>query len=206
MDRPTIKRKEREREARREAILEAASRVFSRKSYYEATIDEIAAEAELAKGTLYNYYRDKQDIFLSLLERGLDQFQQILDQAIASGGTLSEVLTKCFQDSLRIFRDHQYMFRMMVTAGNHLSVRAQAEIVENWHNQSMIAAHKLAEALAAMPESAKLSPADRLTGAELVFTAVHALHHRLMFGDATRSLDEETENFVRLLCRALTVE
>ena len=63
MEKPTAKRKEREKEARKHAILEAAARVFSRKNFGEATLDEIAIDAELSKGTLYNYFKDKQDLF-----------------------------------------------------------------------------------------------------------------------------------------------
>jgi len=206
MDKPTSKRKEREKEARREAILEAAARVFSRKSYYEATLDEIATEAELAKGTLYNYYEDKQDLFLSLVEKGLADFQSRLEEVLSGGGSLREVLSRCFEASLEIVRDHQYMYRMMLTAGAHLSEKVRADVMDNWHNQSILSARRLSEAFALLPETSKLSKKDRFTGAQLVFSAIHVLHHRQMMENERGSLHEEIGNFVRLLCRALTVE
>lgn len=206
MDKPTIKRKEREREARREAILDAAARVFSVKNYFEATLDEIASEAELAKGTLYNYFEDKQDIFLSLIERGLYQFQQSLIATISSGGELRDILVRCFEVSLEVVRDHKYLYRLIITAGAHLSEKVRSDAMIKWHDQSIIAAEELAEALASVPETSKLSPSERLTGAQLVFAAVHSLHHRQMIETDPGSLKEDIDNFTRLLCRALTVE
>ena len=48
-----VERKEREKEARKNLILDAAERVFQAKSIQNATMDDIAHEAELAKGTIY---------------------------------------------------------------------------------------------------------------------------------------------------------
>lgn len=65
MEKPTIKRKEREKEARREAILNAAASVFVRKGYYEATLDEIATEAEMAMNVLMRFFpRPETDILI----------------------------------------------------------------------------------------------------------------------------------------------
>ncbi|MFQ6058255.1 MAG: TetR/AcrR family transcriptional regulator [Anaerolineae bacterium] len=59
-------RKERLIKERRAQILEAATRVFARKGYRGATIREIAAEAGVAEGTIYNYFKNKDDILISL--------------------------------------------------------------------------------------------------------------------------------------------
>lgn len=206
MERPTIKRKEREREARREAILDAAAYVFSQKTYYEATLDEIAARAELAKGTLYNYYRDKGDIFASLIDRGFRRFQQQLDEIIAARDCLRDLITGCFEVSLKVVRDHRYMYRLMLTAGEHLSERTQSNIIDQWHEQAYTAARKLADALVTIPETSTLPESERMTGAMLVMSAIHSLHHRQMMEPDEQPLRNDIENFVRLLCRALIVE
>jgi AcrR family transcriptional regulator len=54
-------------EHRRKQILNAALTVFSRKGYGEATIPDIAREAEVAVGTIYNYYPSKREILMSVL-------------------------------------------------------------------------------------------------------------------------------------------
>jgi AcrR family transcriptional regulator len=59
-------RKEREKERRRQQIIVAAKRVFSEKGFSKATMEDIAKEAELSPGTLYLYFKNKEELYASL--------------------------------------------------------------------------------------------------------------------------------------------
>lgn len=59
-------RKQREKEQRRKQIMEAARKVFSAKGFNRATMEEIAGEAELSPGTLYLYFKNKEELHTSL--------------------------------------------------------------------------------------------------------------------------------------------
>ncbi len=59
-------RKEREKERRRQQIIVAAKRVFSEKGFNKATREDIAKEAELSPGTLYLYFKNKEELYASL--------------------------------------------------------------------------------------------------------------------------------------------
>jgi AcrR family transcriptional regulator len=59
-------RKEREKERRRQQIIVAAKRVFSEKGFNKATMEDIAREAELSPGTLYLYFKNKEELYASL--------------------------------------------------------------------------------------------------------------------------------------------
>ena len=59
-------RKERERERRRQQIIVAAKRIFSNKGFNKATMEDIAKEAELSPGTLYLYFKNKDELYASL--------------------------------------------------------------------------------------------------------------------------------------------
>ena len=69
-------RKEREKERRRQQILVAAKRVFIQKGFFGATMEDIAKEAELSAGTLYLYFKNKNELSASLTLRVL-QFLNI---------------------------------------------------------------------------------------------------------------------------------
>lgn len=56
-------------EARREQVLDAATKVFAERGFHKATIKHIAREAEVADGTIYNYFTNKTDLLLGLLNR-----------------------------------------------------------------------------------------------------------------------------------------
>jgi AcrR family transcriptional regulator len=59
-------RKEREKERRRQQIIVAAKRVFSQKGFNKTTMEDIAKEAELSPGTLYLYFKNKEELYASL--------------------------------------------------------------------------------------------------------------------------------------------
>ncbi len=59
-------RKEREKERRRQQIMVAAKRVFSERGFNKATMEDIAQEAELSPGTLYLYFKNKEELYASL--------------------------------------------------------------------------------------------------------------------------------------------
>jgi AcrR family transcriptional regulator len=55
--------------ARREQIVEAATRVFAEKGFRRATTREVAREAGVSEGTIYNYFEDKDDLLMAILHR-----------------------------------------------------------------------------------------------------------------------------------------
>ncbi|MBF0112149.1 MAG: TetR/AcrR family transcriptional regulator [Desulfamplus sp.] len=59
-------RKQREKEQRRKQIMEAARKVFSAKGFSRATMEEIAGQAELSPGTIYLYFKNKEELHTSL--------------------------------------------------------------------------------------------------------------------------------------------
>jgi len=64
-------RKEREKERRKQQIIVAAKRVFSAKGFNRSTMEDIAKEAELSPGTIYIYFKNKDDLYASLSLRVL---------------------------------------------------------------------------------------------------------------------------------------
>ncbi|NVO86329.1 TetR/AcrR family transcriptional regulator [Hymenobacter terrestris] len=81
-----LERKQREKVHREMAILDAAKKVFLAKGLIVATIDDIATEAELSKGTLYRYYRSKEEILLAINEQALRELHQEFTRATAGDG------------------------------------------------------------------------------------------------------------------------
>ncbi len=78
-----MSRRERERLLRRQEILRAARKVFGARGYERATLDEVAREAEFAKGTLYSYFASKADLFAELVEHEFDEVLACAKAALA---------------------------------------------------------------------------------------------------------------------------
>jgi AcrR family transcriptional regulator len=65
----SLSRRERLKQEREGRILDAAAAVFARKGYHQATIHDIAQAADVADGTIYNYFADKFDLLIGIVSR-----------------------------------------------------------------------------------------------------------------------------------------
>jgi len=75
-------RKEREKQQRREEIIDAAEKVFFSKGIDQSTMDDVAQAAELSKGTLYLYFKSKSDLYLAINLRGLAILEDLFKKAL----------------------------------------------------------------------------------------------------------------------------
>jgi TetR/AcrR family transcriptional regulator len=85
----TLSRRQKEKEDRKERILAAAREVFFEVGIRRATMDTIAARAEVAKGTIYLYFETKETILAHLLLEGLDTLSDYLAAAYDPGAEWS---------------------------------------------------------------------------------------------------------------------
>ena len=79
-------RKERERERRRQQIIVAAKRIFSLNGFNKTTMEDIAKEAELSPGTLYLYFKNKDELYASLSLRVLQYLNIRLEHVVLEPG------------------------------------------------------------------------------------------------------------------------
>lgn len=107
-------RRRREREERRAAILDAAARVFQRKGLTAATMDEVAAEAELSKGTLYLYFKNKDDLFVALSSRVVDRVVECFAAAAESARSGIEGVAAMLCGYADIAAANPHQFRLVI--------------------------------------------------------------------------------------------
>jgi TetR/AcrR family fatty acid metabolism transcriptional regulator len=77
---------------KRERILRAAVKIFSRKGFFNSKVSEIARAAEVADGTIYLYFRNKDDLLISLFEEKMGEVVADVRRRIAAGGNALEKL------------------------------------------------------------------------------------------------------------------
>ena len=77
---------------KRDRILRAAVKIFSRKGFFNSKVSEIARAAEVADGTIYLYFRNKDDLLISLFEEKMGEVVADVRRRIADGGNALEKL------------------------------------------------------------------------------------------------------------------
>lgn len=107
-------RREREEGARLAAILSAAERIFAERGYFHARMDDIAEASELAKGTLYYYFKSKDEIFVHLLERETRKVHEELQRRISGRESFLEILEVWIEFYLEYFENNTGFLRMFL--------------------------------------------------------------------------------------------
>lgn len=76
----------------KDKILNAGVKVFSKKGFDKASVDDIAKEAQTAKGTLYYHFKSKDEILMAIFEQGIEDFSSYLKKKIEKINLPSEKL------------------------------------------------------------------------------------------------------------------
>jgi len=103
-------RKERERASRRESLLDAAARVFGRKPFDEASMQEVAAEAEVGMQGLYEHFPSKQELYEQVIARRALEFQRRAAEALRVAGSPLDHLRALGLAYVEQFRDQPWHF------------------------------------------------------------------------------------------------
>lgn len=183
-DSTTASRRHRERSARRQAILSAAIAVFGEKGFAEATMDEIAERAEFGKGTLYNYFEDKQALLLATFESAYDGLVALVEDYFADPSVESLVASDpraAFHGFISFltsfFRDHHAVFVVMTREAHRLAFDGEADHVGYFRRQS----DRVAEALVPPLERAmQHGRMRRLPAKHVAHLVVGNIHIHLM--------------------------
>jgi len=97
--------REAKKENKRERILNAAIKLFSKKGFDQTSIDDITAQAKVAKGTFYSFFGKKGDVLLYFVDREIETSRREIQRTISAQKTIFDQL------ELVIFTYLKYIFR-----------------------------------------------------------------------------------------------
>lgn len=99
-----------------EKMLEAAGRLFGTRRFHEVRMEDVASEAEVSKGTLYRYFRDKNEMYLALLARASRQFVGELQDRAAVPRTARGRLVAMVEAIIEFFDSQPHLFDLIQRA------------------------------------------------------------------------------------------
>jgi AcrR family transcriptional regulator len=105
-----IEKRENEREYRRRQIIEAAKRVFFAQGFRSTTMDMVAKEAALAKGTLYLYFNTKEELYISLVEEGFILLHDRFAKLPKRGLTFEDFMWAMMDSYIQFTIEHPDLF------------------------------------------------------------------------------------------------
>ena len=114
--------------AKREQIVDAASRVFAARAYHVVCMDDVAEAARVGKGTLYRYFPSKEDLYLGVVAEAFDLLIARLEHVEAEELPAPIALSRMIGAIVETFARHLPFFRLMQQGEGRLFLRKKQVI------------------------------------------------------------------------------
>ncbi|MBW1676100.1 MAG: TetR/AcrR family transcriptional regulator [Deltaproteobacteria bacterium] len=110
-------------------IIDAATKVFAKKGFYNAKVSEIAQEAGIADGTIYIYFKHKDDILISLFEEKMQEVLDNMKQQISLESDPLKKIEKFALVHLKLIQDNKDIAEII-----QVELRQSSKFMKNYHN------------------------------------------------------------------------
>lgn len=208
----TTGRRAREKAKRREDILQAARDVFFGDGSRRATIDDVAARAEVSKGTVYLYFESKEAILAHLVLEGLDILAGLLQTAYAPKKDLTpdERVRRLARAYLKFSKTHPHYFRLLMAFDHgRFRERVPEALYQEIATRSLASLHWVEQAFEQGRASGEFAIADAHRAAGVLWASLNGvlflLDHPLRQDILGVSLETLFDSTTELLLRGCQV-
>jgi AcrR family transcriptional regulator len=166
---------------RRQAILAVAWRAFLEDGYAATSMSNIAARLGGSKGTLYNYFASKEELFRAVVAEKCNEIQASLLDAKEAAGDLRETMTALGIRFLRAMLSDDFVafYRLVIAE----AARVPEIGLATYETGRREALRRISEQIAGAVKAGLLVPTDPLGAAEFFWDlCASGLHHRKLFG------------------------
>lgn len=183
-------------------ILEAAKQVFARKGFHDATMDDVAEEAGVAKGTLYLYFRSKREIFVEALRQGCIMLHEETCRRMDLAPTTAEKLRAFIETRMDYSDTNRPFFRLYYTEFSNLLASpsvVRPEFQDLYEQQAALLREVLADGIARGEIRSRNLPA--LT--RVVFDTIRGAIAQRILGWSPQASREDADFVFEILWRGI---
>ena len=131
---------------KKQRIMQAAEQLFRTCRVHEVTLEAIAKEADVGKGTIYLYFADKEDVIFQAAVAGFDEMCRQLRESAEEGGTFRERLLRASDRIVDFFQARRPLFRIILSEGERAMESGNAGLRQRWRERR----RTMTEAMAAL--------------------------------------------------------
>jgi AcrR family transcriptional regulator len=189
-------------EFRRSGILKAARKVFARHGYDGATMDDVAEACSIAKGTLYLYFRSKQQIYLGVLKQDLQLLREENERAIQAAKSGPDKVRAFITTRFGFFERHRDFFRIYNSDISAVFITAhpmQKDLREFYLEQAGILTAIITDAI----RTGELRDVPAEAAAFAIYDMTRACIARRILGLAHQAGDGDAETLIDLISRGI---
>jgi len=147
METEKISRKEREYLAHREEILSSAEKVFAAKGFFPTTMSDIAREAEFGTGTLYKYFKSKEELYFTLIDEKGEEINRLIKAELSQKTSAIERIKKVLGLQFEFIERNRDFFRIYISERSRFEWTVKDDLGKGIHEKMVTYIHILAEVM-----------------------------------------------------------
>jgi AcrR family transcriptional regulator len=120
---------------KKQRIIQAAEQLFRTRRFHEITLEEIAREADVGKGTIYLYFSDKEDLIFQTAVAGFDEMCGLLRQNVGEGVAFRDGLLRICGTISAFFRNRRPLFRIILSESSRAMESNRAGLRQRWQER-----------------------------------------------------------------------
>ena len=172
----TAVRKKKEQLERRKSILAAAKEAFCLKGFMAATMEEIADSCSLAKGTLYLYFKSKEDLYVSIILEGTSLLRKELAKIANVSLPADKLLGELLRSYLNFYENNRKYFRIMFLSSQpDTGDRVPDELLKQCADQGIACMQVVSDVIEKGIESGIFRKVNPWTYAIVLWSAVNGI-------------------------------
>jgi AcrR family transcriptional regulator len=160
METEKISRKEREYLAHREEILSSAEKVFAAKGFFPTTMSDIAREAEFGTGTLYKYFKSKEELYFTLIDEKVGEINRLVKAELSQKTSAIERIKKVLGLQFEFIERNQDFFRIYISERSRFEWTVKDDLGKGIHEKMIAYIHILAEVVSQGIKEKEFKPMD----------------------------------------------
>jgi TetR/AcrR family transcriptional regulator, fatty acid metabolism regulator protein len=189
---PTLAQK-----SKRERILDAGLKLFAHESYQAVTMDRVAQEAGVAKGTLYLYFPSKEELYLGILKNGFETVNRLYNESVEEGTDVRERVRRAIAIGIGFYSERRDLLRLFATEEPRMA-EARDRILRDRREESIALYASLIEE---GQRRGIFAHCDPHLAALMILGAVRSV---LLYYETNRDVEEIARDLPNLLLRAIS--
>lgn len=196
---PKPSKREKRAEQNRRKLLSAAMTVFSGKGFHRATIDEICRRANLGKGTVYQYFGNKKDLFLGIVDSFAADLGKRVESAVGGIGNDLRRLETAITAYVGFHAAHRSFYRLVI----HEQSSFAKEIHERFRKEYFAHLRILEDILRAGMDHGKMKKLNVRTATFALVGICNSITFQWLLSEGNYSLKDEVPAILEIFLRGI---
>lgn len=193
-----VGRKEREYLTHRGEILRAAEKVFALKGFFEAKMSEIAREAEFATGTLYRFFKSKEDLYFTLIDEKVEEINRLVQKELSEKTPPIDRIRKVIALQFDFVEKNRDFFKIYISERNRFEWTVKEDLGKGIHQKMVAYIDHLSKVLKEGVRRGEFKPFDPMDMAHALVGMVNSFIFEWMISPVSYPLVSKIETLLEI--------